>query len=144
MTVPMLDGTVSASPPRLRSSTSAAVTTSATPYTVRAGDSLAGIANRYGLRLGALLQANSLTITSIIHPGDELTLPAGARTTPSAAATTPGSAPAATTAAAAATTYVVKSGDALAGIAWKHGVKLGALVKANNLTTASVIIPGRC
>ena len=74
-------GVAAGSPDRRRQGTS--VTTSATPYTVRAGDSLAGIANRYGLRLGALLQTNSLTISSIIHPGDELTLPAGARTTPS-------------------------------------------------------------
>jgi cell wall-associated NlpC family hydrolase len=37
----------------------------------------------------------------------------------------------------------VRSGDALAGIAWKHGVKLGPLVKANNLTTASMIHPGQ-
>ena len=44
---------------------------------------------------------------------------------------------------AAATTYAVKAGDALAGIAWKHGVKLGALLKANNMTTASVIHPGQ-
>ena len=44
---------------------------------------------------------------------------------------------------ASSTTYVVKSGDALAGIAWKHGVKLGALVKANNLTVASMIYPGQ-
>ena len=31
----------------------------------------------------------------------------------------------------------------MAGIAWRHGVKLGALVKANNLTVASMILPGQ-
>ena len=35
------------------------------------------------------------------------------------------------------------AGDALAGIAWRHGVKLGALVKANSITVTSVIMPGQ-
>ena len=37
----------------------------------------------------------------------------------------------------------MQSGDALAGIAWRHGVKLGALVKANGLEVTSLILPGR-
>jgi cell wall-associated NlpC family hydrolase len=38
---------------------------------------------------------------------------------------------------------VVRPGDALAGIAWRNGVTLGALVEANDLTVASVIFPGQ-
>ena len=151
MAVPLLDpGVVSASPtpPGTSSTSGTAVTTTPTPYTVRAGDSLAGIAGRYGVGFSALLRANSMTATSVIHPGDTLTLPAGARTTPITTTRAATSAPSTTTApapadTAAATAYVVKAGDALAGIAWKHGVKLGALVKANGLTTTSVIFPGQ-
>ena len=96
-----------------------------------------------------------MTVTSVIHPGDVLTLPAGATTAPATAApassrTTTASNAGATSAtqpasasATSPTTYVVKFGEALAGIARKHGVKLGALVKANNMTTASVIHPGQ-
>jgi cell wall-associated NlpC family hydrolase len=38
---------------------------------------------------------------------------------------------------------VVKPGDALAGIARLNGVKLGALLEANNLEATSVIVPGQ-
>ena len=149
ISVPMLDlGTAAASPSP--PTTAASVTTAPTPYTVKSGDSLAGIANRYGVGFSALLKANSMTIASVIHPGDVLTLPAGAKTAPSAPSASSRTATIGTadatqpaSAAAPATTYVVKIGDALAGIAWKNGVKLGALVKANSMTTTSVIHPGQ-
>jgi cell wall-associated NlpC family hydrolase len=48
-----------------------------------------------------------------------------------------------TTSAGARSDYVIRSGDALAGIAWRHGVALGALVKANGITVSSVILPGQ-
>ncbi|MGB7880161.1 MAG: LysM peptidoglycan-binding domain-containing protein [Ilumatobacteraceae bacterium] len=122
---------------------SSAVTTEATTTTVRAGDSLAGIAHRFGVRLSTLLRANSMTLTSVIHPGDTIVIPAGASlpaSTSRAASTrtTGGSAGSATTSA-----YVVQPGDALAGIAWRNGVTLRALVEANGLTVASVIFPGQ-
>jgi cell wall-associated NlpC family hydrolase len=39
--------------------------------------------------------------------------------------------------------YVVVAGDALASIAWRHGVTLGALLRANSLEATSLIMPGR-
>ncbi len=124
-------------------------TTTSTTITVKDGDSLAGLAWRNGVRLSALLRANSITLTTVIHPGDTLIIPPGtaagtsptpARTT-SSATTTPAAAPA--TSSNADTTYVVRAGDALAGIAWRNGVKLGALVSANDISTTSVILPGQ-
>ncbi|MGF3073303.1 peptidoglycan amidohydrolase family protein [Facklamia sp. P12934] len=41
-------------------------------YTVVSGDSLWGIANKFGLTLDELCSLNGLTISSIIHPGDVL------------------------------------------------------------------------
>ncbi len=124
-----------------------ATTASSTTITVSGGDSLAGIAYRYRISVSSLLRANSMTITTVIHPGDTLVIPAGA-SIPDAAtggsSTSAGPvaspAPAGT---ASASTYTVAAGDALAGIAWRHGVKLGALVKANDMTVASVIMPGQ-
>ncbi len=44
-------------------------------YTVVPGDTLSGIASRYGLSTQALLDANGLNWESIIYPGTGLTLP---------------------------------------------------------------------
>ena len=57
---------------------SAPSTTAAGSYTVNAGDSLGRIASRHGVSLSALLAANNMTATSLILPGMQLALPAGA------------------------------------------------------------------
>ena len=122
-------------------------TTSETTVTVRDGDSLAGIAWRHGVRLSELLRVNSLQLTSVIHPGQTLVIPAGARanTTPTArpALATSTTSTATRAGAAGASEYVVVAGDALAGIAWRNGVSLGALLRANSLDVTSLIMPGR-
>lgn len=123
-------------------------TTTQTTVTVRDGDSLAGLAWRHGVSVSALLRANSFELTSVIHPGDSIVIPAGAtvsprsRSTPSSAGATGSPAPASPST-AVGTEYVVSAGDALAAIAWRHGVSLGALVKANGLTVSSLILPGQ-
>ena len=128
--------------------TTPTVTTASTTITVSGGDSLAGIAYRYRVSVSSLLRANSMTITTVIHPGDTLVIPAGA-SIPAAAngvsSTSVGPVATAATPAPAtsSSTYTVAAGDALAGIAWRHGVKLGALVKANSITVTSVIMPGQ-
>ncbi len=117
---------------------------STSDYVVRSGDALAGIAWRNGVTLRALVEANGLTVASVIFPGQTLTLPPATRAIPeSRAASTPTAASATGVGSAATSTYVVRSGDALAGIAWRNGVTLGALVEANGLTVASVIFPGQ-
>ncbi len=95
-------------------------------YTVQSGDSLFGIAHQQGVALGDLLAANGLTLTSVIHPGQRLAIPAPA------ASSSPGSG-----------TYTVQSGDSLFGIARQLGVSPRALLAANGLTLTSVIHPGQ-
>ncbi|MAT05737.1 MAG: hypothetical protein CL424_11930 [Acidimicrobiaceae bacterium] len=112
-------------------------------YTIVAGDSLSGIAGRHGVSLTALLRANDLQISSLILPGRRLTIPGGGAPTGSAA-DSPNSAPAAApTATAGTATYQIRSGDSLSGIASKHGVRLGDLLRVNGLQISSVIHPGR-
>lgn len=136
--------TPSASSPSPAASGGSAGAATGTTITVRAGDSLAGLAWRHKVSLSSLLQVNSLAITSIIHPGRTLVLP----TTSAPVAARPAASTAATassggTGTTAQGTYVVRPGDALSGIAWRHGVSLGALVAANGLSVSSVIHPGR-
>ena len=127
---------------------SSALAAPAATYVVRSGDYLTGIAAKVGTNVNDLLKLNNLKITSVIHPGDTLLVPANA-TAPAAkapkktpAAKTPAAKAAAPTAAPAGAVYVVKRNDSLSGIAMKHGVKLSALLKANKMTVTSVIMPG--
>lgn len=46
-----------------------------TQYTVRRGDTLGMIAERHGISLRRLLQANGLSSRSVIHPGDQVRIP---------------------------------------------------------------------
>jgi hypothetical protein len=73
VTLPIFGGVASAAP--AGGSGSADTTTVETTVVVREGDSLAGVAWRHGVRLAALLRANSLQLTSVIHPGDTLVIP---------------------------------------------------------------------
>ena len=50
-------------------------------YVVRSGDTLYGIAARNDVSLNALLSANGLRLTSVILPGQRLTIPGAGTTT---------------------------------------------------------------
>lgn len=115
-------------------------------YTIVAGDSLSRIASRHGITLAALLKANDLQISSLILPGQRLTIPGGTSNAgPSTGSTTQvnavsnagGSTPAGTA------TYKVRAGDSLSAIAADHDVRLADLLRVNSLQISSVIHPGR-
>ena len=116
------------------------VTPTGTSYTVRPGDGLASIARKVDVKLADLLAANQLTISSTIHPGQVLAVPAGGGSTtptsPSASTPQPSSG-------AGMTPYTVKAGDSLFAIARRNGVTLNALLTANSFTTNSTILPGQ-
>jgi peptidoglycan endopeptidase LytE len=141
--VPSFGGVATAAPPPAPTTTTANTT-----ITVRAGDSLVGLARRYQITLSALLQANSLQLNSIIHPGDTLVIPAGA-TLPTTGGSTrtltaTSSTPSASTSASSSNSdYVVVAGDALSTIARRHGVSLGALTRANGISATALIVPGQ-
>ncbi len=64
-----------------------------TPYTVVTGDYLAGISNKNGVTLKALLAANSLTPSSAIHPGQVLRVPPATQQKASPQSSNPSSTP---------------------------------------------------
>ena len=89
-------------------------------YVVQAGDTLTGIAYRYGITASDLAAANGISATSWVYAGQTLRIPsAGAAAAPAPA--TGGS-------------YVVRAGDTLYGIALRHGTTVQALMSANGLT----------
>ncbi|MFB9070825.1 LysM peptidoglycan-binding domain-containing protein [Citricoccus parietis] len=92
---------------------------------------------RHDLALSSLLKANSLSASSIIYPGQKLSLSGGATAAP---ASSGGSTTGAST---TAKTYTVVSGDTLYGISSRHGVSLSTLLKANGIAASATIYPGQ-
>ncbi len=61
-----------------RSAPAATPSRPAQVHVVRSGDTLSGIAARHGVSLASVLKANRLSMTSVIHPGDRITVRASA------------------------------------------------------------------
>jgi LysM repeat protein len=125
-------------------------------YTVRPGDTVSGIAGRYGLSTASVLAINGLGWKSLIFPGQTLRLtsvPAPSAPVAPAAPTQAASAPTLTsfvatpapTAAAQSATgsYVIQRGDTITAIAKKFGVSVAAVLAANGLSASSIIYAGR-
>ncbi len=113
-------------------------------YTVRSGDTVSGIAERFGLSTASVLALNGLGWKSFIFPGQVLRL-SSATATP-AMTTTVSKAPLAAPAApapAANGSYVIRSGDTVTAIAKRFGVTVAAILSANGLATSSIIYTGR-
>lgn len=109
-------------------------------HTVRAGETLAGIASRYGITATRLAAVNSITNPNVVREGTRLSIPGtgtGA-TVPAVAVTgSPG-------------VHVVRSGDTLGAIASRYGVSVASLASANGIGNANVVaigarlrVPGR-
>jgi len=127
--------------PTAPAATAPVVADASNTYTVRSGDSLSGIAGRMHVKLSALLAANKLTITSVIHPGTLLIVPAGG-VLPSAVVPQAAAAAATESVTAAPLQYVVQPGDYISGIAPALGVRIAELLSVNKLNLSSLIYPG--
>ncbi|WP_223627827.1 LysM peptidoglycan-binding domain-containing protein [Microbacterium sp. EST19A] len=116
-----------------------AVAPTATVHTVVAGDTVYGIAQKYGTTVDAVLTVNGLTRASIIYPGQTLAVSGSA----AAPAPAPVAAPVTVVAPVAVTAHTVVAGDTIFGIARKYGTTTQALFALNGLDSSSVIYPGQ-
>jgi LysM repeat protein len=95
-------------------------------YRVRWGDTLSGIAGRFGVGVDALARANRLRPGGVLLAGSTLRLPTGSGGG----------------AAGLGGRYVVRPGDTLSGIASRYGIGLHRLARANGLRVNGVLLAG--
>lgn len=95
-----------------------------TTYTVQKGDTLSGIASKYGTTYQELARINGISDPNKIYPGQVLKIN--------------GTAPAPST-----TTYIVKAGDTLSGIASKFGTTWQRLAQVNGIKDPNKIYPNQ-
>ena len=97
-------------------------------HLVVAGESLSVIAQKYGVSIDAIVEANGLKSANQVFIGQRLIIPAP-RPTP--------------TVAAGQRTHTVKSGEVLSVIAAQYGVTMDAIMKANDITNPDRIFAGQ-
>lgn len=95
------------------------VSGAATYHTVQRGETLGGIARRYGKRVAELARWNSLGARKTIYPGQKLKL------------------------FQAVSWHVVRRGENLGLIAGRYGVSVSKLLQWNNIGSRKVIYPGQ-
>lgn len=119
----------------IASSLFAANEAEAANHTVKRGDSLWSIAQKYGTSVSSLKSINNLN-SDLIHPNQVI------RTTKSSSSSSSNNSNSSSSnSSSGQTTYTVKRGDTLSGIASRHNTSVQNLMKWNNLST-TLIYPG--
>lgn len=96
-----------------------------TVYTVKKGDTLSGIASKYGTTYQELAKYNGIANPNVIHPGQKIKIPGTGKAEP------------------ASVTYTVKAGDTLSSIAKKYGTTYQKIAKDNGISNPNLIHPGQ-
>jgi len=91
-------------------------------YTVKKGDTLSGIANKYGTTVNKLVEINNISNPNLIYPGQKIKVNGSATQV---------------------ITYTIKKGDTLSEIAKKYNTTVDKLVKDNNIKDKNKIYPGQ-
>ena len=91
-------------------------------YVVQAGDTLSGIATKFGTTVANLVSLNNISDPNLIYVGQVLKLPSSGNSS---------------------RTYTVQEGDTLSSIATKFGTTVVNLVSLNNISNANLIYVGQ-
>ncbi|WP_283584440.1 LysM peptidoglycan-binding domain-containing protein [Limosilactobacillus urinaemulieris] len=104
-------------------------------YTVQSGDTLSGIANKFGTNYESLASLNNISNPNRIYVGQVLKLSANSSTASSVHQTTTNVTPAGS--------YSVKAGDSLSAIAARYGMSYETLARLNNISDPNRIYVGQ-
>jgi LysM repeat protein len=121
-------------PASTRDSARTASSAAAGTHAVRRGETLEGIARRYGVSVDAILAANPGLEPRRMQAGTTIRLPGTNGAAPERQLSAP---------AARQTEYTIRSGDTLDAIAKQHGTTVDALRRANPGLDPRRLIPGR-
>ena len=99
----------------------------AASITVKAGDTISGLADRYGVSVRSLMKANGIQNSNHVEVGQTLRLPSGARGVVSAGKGR----------------HTVRGGDTLGGIAARYRVSERDLIAINSLPSADHVEVGQ-
>ena len=99
-------------------------TNSVVTYTVKAGDTLSSIANKYGTTYQKLASYNSISNPNLIRVGQVIKIPSTKPTS-------------------SIEYYIIKNGDTLSAIASKYGTTVNQLVSWNNISNPDKIYVGQ-
>jgi LysM repeat protein len=95
-------------------------------HIVRWGESLSSIAARYGTTVYAIVQANRIANPDRIYAGQRLYIPYGGAYPP-----------------VHGVYYVVRYGDTLSSIAWRHGTSVWTIAQANGIANINMVYAGQ-
>ena len=122
-----ISGNTNASTPTQSTTT----TNSTSSYTVQSGDTLSGIAAKFGTSYEALAQRNNIANPNTIYVGKVIQISGSANNNRSYQSTS------------SQGTYTVKSGDTLSGIAAAHGTSWTSLANKNGIRAPYTIYVGQ-
>ena len=128
------------------SSSSSSNTASGTKYTVKAGDSVWSVSNKYGITMAQLIQWNNIQ-NNFIYPGQQLTVSNSGSTNSTSGNTgsstnTNNSSSVNTGSSSSQGTYTVKAGESVWSVANKNGITMDQLIEWNNIKN-NFIYPGQ-
>lgn len=101
-------------------------------YTVVKNDTLWGLSKKYGVSVSDLKKANGVS-GHLIYVGQKLQIPTKSTKTAKTSTST-------STVDTTSTTHTVVKGDTLWSLAKKYGVSVSTLMKANNLSSSTILI----
>ena len=123
--------TLPAAPPPLFDLPAVAVHSSTgQQHTVRSGETVYGLALKYGTSTSAIARANNLANSRMIHPGDVLVIPPAEQGTVKRPARS-------------SSGHTVAAGETLSGVASRYGTTIAAIAKANGISPSRFIQPGQ-
>lgn len=107
-------------------------------HVVRSGETLSGIAARYGVSMTALARANGIRNPNFIYVGQRLAIPgAGGGSAGGGGGSTGGGAT------GSGGVHVVRRGETLGSIAARYGTSVNTIVRANGISNPNMIYAGQ-